>query len=191
MPEMSVTALELHTSVLYDKNPNAIVMMRDPKFLEEVAAACPGDDKAISRYVDRIDPTKTYTDEQKRVIKLAPDSLKKLKEIIRSSIPADQVKDYSCSVEATDRICKGKLTVPEKFGNAVLDFLEKRIKQQYPIEEHKTRSEYELQRGYHREFMEQRTASIVGQITEMDEIQKYIQGSYGESDVFATWSVAA
>ena len=107
--------------------------------------------------------------------------MKMFRQGIVSSLPANQVHAYTCDVDGLHPTDKRRLNLVglENFGETVLHFLQDRIDAQYPetTDEHLT--VYDVLRGRHEEFMEQRSSNVVGREKEKKDIEDYIGHSYG------------
>ena len=181
---MAITSLEMYTSIIWDKNPNAIVMLRDDAFLSSVSKGGYGprrrrkDCRYLHAWAERSGQEKP---EKKKDADKASQSVKMFRQGIVSSLPANQVHAYTCDVDGLHPTDKRRLNLVglETFGETVLHFLQDRIDAQYPetTDEHLT--VYDVLRGRHEEFMEQRSSNVVGREEEKKDIEDYIGHSYG------------
>lgn len=169
---MAITSLEMYTSIIWDKNPNAIVMLRDDAFLSSVSkvATDPADAEKI---------VATYTHGLNEADK--KNSVEMFRQGIVSSLPANQVHAYRCDVDGLHPTDKRRLNLVglETFGETVLHFLQDRIDAQYPETTGEHLTVYDVLRGRHEEFMEQRSSNVVGREEEKKDIEDYIGHSYG------------
>ena len=158
----------MHAGAIWDKNPNALIMLRDPSFLASVERFATGDDlKEIM---------KIYGAE-----KDAAESQTQLKRLIRA-LPKEQFVDgYTCTVVGVRPDNKRRLNIVElkAFRDAVLDFLTERFRVLYPEPKQDERKSalrgFALQHERHREFMEMRTDIAFGHDRDLSKIMGFIQ----------------
>ncbi|XP_064648188.1 TPR repeat-containing protein DDB_G0287407-like [Lineus longissimus] len=111
IPGMSVTAWEMMTGAYWDRNPNALISLRNPNFLDQIR------DRTIRE---------AYQESTEKGVL----SLKKLKGLFRDTFP-NQTFDYNCKVVFQEgaRVELGEF---DAFGDRVLNFFKQNISKQYP-----------------------------------------------------------
>ncbi|KAK7494275.1 hypothetical protein BaRGS_00014557 [Batillaria attramentaria] len=156
MPGMSVTSLEIMTGAYWDKNPNALFLMRKPNFLQRV------DEDVEKAYAEK-DPS-------------AVESLKILKDKVKQHFP-DRVVEYDATVEGREgnRMLLGNL---DHFGKVILEHFKDRIALQYPeLPADQVMSETEIKRADQEDFMVQRSEVLLGREEEVKQMDDYIKGT--------------
>jgi hypothetical protein len=168
IPGMSVGFLEMYTSIIWDKNPNAIVMHRNGAFLSSVSEVATGKDAEaiISAYVAKNENDK--------------ESISQFSDFIKTSLPG-QVHTYECKVDGRHATDKRRLNLVglDYFADKVLNFLKQRIDAQYPDVPQTEQIIFDAHRVRHEEFMQQRCGNVVGQEKETAEIEEYIRDTPG------------
>ena len=158
---------------IWDKNPNGLVAVRNEKFLDSVSNIASASD------VDRERILAAYTEPKNSAV---AESLKMLKESVRSSLSAGQVVGYDCTVVGVDRCDNSRLQLAglEHMADSVLQFLEQKIDKQFPKIEQIPVSDFEAQRIFHEDFAEQHSGAVLGREAETRRIEEYIANDFGK-----------
>ncbi|XP_046565446.1 telomerase protein component 1-like [Haliotis rubra] len=154
LPGMSVTALEVFTGAYWERNPNALFMMRQPGFLNGV------NDENLRNIYQETDPEKV-------------ESLRVLKGKIREKF-GDRTHDYSCHVEKTEN---GKLILGglKNFSVKVHDHFKECIERQYPADSlQQQMTEVEVSYAEQEDFLLLRSQGLKGRDDILDRISNYI-----------------
>ncbi|ESO84587.1 hypothetical protein LOTGIDRAFT_132036, partial [Lottia gigantea] len=156
LPGMSVTALEIFTGAYWDRSPHALFMLRDGSFISDIK------DDSIREY---------FTEQKPDSI----DSLKTLKDKIKSTFPKNQVKEYKCQIKDQD---DGKviLTGFEKFGNDIIKHFKGALTHHYPNDAlGEEMTEVEILREEQKDFLLQRSGVLLGRDDAVNTIKDYIE----------------
>lgn len=179
---MSITAAEIYVGAIWERNPNAIFLIRDSNAISEQSVVQLHDEELD------VDAILTYyhdsgADRQ---------SVEHLKQHIRRTYN-DQTVDYTCDVLGTLDEQPKKLQLGNfrrvhdgfSFESLVLDFFKCRIAQQYPrfADRPTSPSVFEVQRQQHREYIRQ-CNSPFGREAEINEISQYIDQDHASGKHF-------
>lgn len=148
---LSVTEMEIVHAAYRIENPNALFLIRDDSFLNEIE-----DESIRKEFIDETQPQ-------------ADTKLDVLKDKIKSHFSEDRVFTYKCEYVPGERLYsdymtkKGrpKLKLDENFSKTVLDFFKKRIGEQYPPVT-KQVDKYLDAAFHHEAFMKSRCEIILG-----------------------------
>ena len=167
---MSVTCLEMHTAVIWDKNRMDNGASETDRFLSYL--------KDFASEAETEETVKVYTEPDGSG---RAESQKMLKELIRKYLPTDQIVEYTCEVKGRDDDDKTslKLLSLETFADSVLKFLKRKIDAEYPETNHIPLSDLDTQRFQQEEFLDFNCRDIIGREAEMNEILDYIHKEYG------------
>ncbi|XP_033102231.1 telomerase protein component 1-like isoform X2 [Anneissia japonica] len=148
----SVTHMEIVRGAYATKNPNALFLIRDPSFLEDL----PEDQNA--GFVDNAEYCKRQ--------------LKELKRHLKEHF-TDQVFDYTCKVDTVENGKVKMSGLEDKFAKTVLEFYKSAITRHYPEKELRNLTPDEVEMEQHQIFMEQRGAMVFGRDQEIQKMLIY------------------
>ncbi|XP_077981357.1 telomerase protein component 1-like [Glandiceps talaboti] len=153
---LSVTEMELIHGAYRVDNPNALFMIRDANFLNSV----PEEHQQVF-----VDPNP-----------IAADKLKMLKDMLKSKFPSSQVAYYKCEFEDIEEDGRVHLKgLDKRFKERVYEFFQKRIMEQYPLE-NVTTDPYQQAQEAHESFMKSRSAMVLGRNEILQKISDHITG---------------
>ncbi|XP_048581022.1 TPR repeat-containing protein DDB_G0287407 isoform X2 [Nematostella vectensis] len=167
---LSITEMEIVHGAFRKCNPNALFMIRDSKFCEDLP------EEVKDAFIDE----KDFLNEK----------LKKLKDALKEQFPDDNVVHYEvkCEPKSLTKVqetrderdvrLKGLTGSDSVFYNSVFKFFKDRIEYQYPLDP-TPEDPLEAQRSAHESFLDTRGQVVLGRDKILKEIDSYI--STGQS----------
>lgn len=152
VPGFSQNAMEIIYGSYIDRNPNALIFIRDPTCISRLA--CQDD------FVD----------------KNHKEDLTMLKEKIRQRFPSNQVMDYTLDID-DDTLSERKLQGIAEFCSSILTFFKQRISEQYPDPESaivNAQSIMFTERRLHTQFIDIRSSAVYGRGKLKRKVMSYI-----------------
>ncbi|KAK2162086.1 hypothetical protein LSH36_104g03069 [Paralvinella palmiformis] len=158
---LSVTEMEIVRGAFEKRNPNAIFLMRDDSFLDEMKKK-----KVL------VSPDFIHSKLEERRKEL--DGLKELKLWIKKWFDVNQVETYKCHYKGGDKFPLFDFEPEDIFSKTVLDFFKKRISIQYPDDEYLPENDFLKTRIAHECFMEIKGQRVQGRDDILDKIMEYL-----------------